>query len=177
MVGQAEATCTEFGIVLAKDGGIVNSGCTVMVEKVVNRYPDGRFDVITRGLRRFEIVSLDHEKAYLRGEVEYFEDEDSAPAADELRARALETLAKMRSLLDERHEVSLDPSNPLLSFELAQDVEDLDFKTTLQQERSEPERLRRFIRFVEEFIPRQEYAARLRRSAPQNGFGHKPVSL
>ena len=162
---------------LAKDGGIVNTGCTVMVEKVVNRYPDGRFDVITRGRRRFEIVSLDSEKAYLRGEVEYFEDDDSAPPTEELRAGALETFARMRDLLNERQSVSPDPANPLLSFELAQDLEDLDFKTTLQRERSERERLRQFIKFVEEFIPRQQYAARLRRTAPQNGFGHKPVSL
>ena len=44
MVGEAEAAESEFGIVLAKEGGIVNAGCTVMVEAVLQRYPDGRFD-------------------------------------------------------------------------------------------------------------------------------------
>src|ERR1700686_31484 len=76
MVGEAEAAGTEFGIVLAKDGGIVNAGCTVVVESVLKRYPDGRFDVLTRGQRRFLIKSLDQDKDYLRGEVEYFNDED-----------------------------------------------------------------------------------------------------
>src|SRR5579871_6657722 len=85
MVGDAESRGSEFGIVLAKEGGIVNAGCTVVVEAVLRRYPDGRFDVVTRGRRRFEIVSLDQEKDYLRGEVTYFDDEDESPANPELR--------------------------------------------------------------------------------------------
>ena len=63
MVGEAEARGTEFGIVRTitrgEETGIAHTGCTVTVESVVNRYPDGRFDVITRGRRRFQIVSLD----------------------------------------------------------------------------------------------------------------------
>ena len=79
MVGEAEASGSEFGIVLTREGGIVNAGCTVIVEAVLQRYPDGRFDVMTRGYRRFEILALDQEKDYLRGDVEYFDDEDSSP--------------------------------------------------------------------------------------------------
>ena len=40
---------TEFGIVLARDDGIVNAGCTVKVEKVLQMYPDGRMDILTPG--------------------------------------------------------------------------------------------------------------------------------
>ncbi|HEY3841532.1 MAG TPA: LON peptidase substrate-binding domain-containing protein, partial [Bryobacteraceae bacterium] len=69
MVGDSIAQSTEFGIVLAKDAGIVSSGCTVAVEKVLTRYPDGRMDILTRGRRRFDILSIDQEKSYLRGEV------------------------------------------------------------------------------------------------------------
>src|SRR5690349_20297710 len=67
MVGQAIRENTEFGVVLAKDDGIVNSGCTVIVEKVTKQYPDGRMDILTRGIRRFEILGLNEEKIYLRG--------------------------------------------------------------------------------------------------------------
>ena len=55
MVGEAIREDSEFGIVLAKDEGIVNAGCTVAVEKVLQMYPDGRMDILTRGRRRFEI--------------------------------------------------------------------------------------------------------------------------
>src|SRR5262245_60916135 len=75
MVGEAIRDQSEFGVVLAKDDGIVNAGCTVKVEKVVEMYSDGRMDILTRGQRRFEIVSLNEEKSYLQGEVSYFDDE------------------------------------------------------------------------------------------------------
>lgn len=78
MVGGAMRDNSEFGVVLAKDGGIVNAGCTVTVEKLLQMYPDGRMDVLTRGQRRFEIVSLNEEMEYLQAEVNYFDDEDSA---------------------------------------------------------------------------------------------------
>src|ERR1022692_4442767 len=48
MVGNALQENSEFGIVLARDDGIVNAGCTVIVEKVLNNYPDGKMDILTR---------------------------------------------------------------------------------------------------------------------------------
>src|SRR5208282_6688795 len=89
MVGGAMRDNSEFGIVLAKDGGIFNAGCTVTVEKLLQMYPDGRMDVLTRGQRRFEILSLNEEKDYLRAEVNYFDDEDAADPAPELRNQAV----------------------------------------------------------------------------------------
>src|SRR5450432_884674 len=68
MVGDAVRDNSEFGIVLAKEDGILNAGCTVMVEKVLEMYPDGRMDVLTRGQHRFEIVSLNQENDYLQAE-------------------------------------------------------------------------------------------------------------
>src|SRR4030095_8606134 len=70
MIGDAMRDNTEFGIVLAKEDGIVNAGCTVVVERVLKQYPDGRLDIMTAGRRRFEVVTLNEEKEYLRGEVE-----------------------------------------------------------------------------------------------------------
>src|SRR5437868_3335111 len=145
MVGEAEAAGTEFGIVLAREGGIVNAGCTVNVEKVLQRYPDGRFDVMTRGQRRFAIKSLDQEKDYLRGEVEYFDDEDTEPPPPALRQRALHAYEQMRQALatpgEEATENEPDPNHPRVSFQIAQAVKDLDFQCQMQRSRSESERL------------------------------------
>ena len=93
MVGEAETSGTEFGIVLAKDNGIVNAGCTVVVEKVTERYPDGRFDVVARGQRRFSLISIDQEKDYLRGEVDYFDVQRPWPRAGRC-GRRMKTRAK-----------------------------------------------------------------------------------
>ena len=99
MVGEAEAAGTEFGIVLAKEGGIMNAGCTVLVESVLKRYPDGRFDVLTRGQRRFVIQSLNQDKEYLRGEVDFYSYDDAESAPPELRRQALLALQRMREAL------------------------------------------------------------------------------
>jgi ATP-dependent Lon protease len=176
MVGEAEARSSEFGIVLVKDGGIANAGCTVVVEKVLRRYPDGRFDLVARGQRRFEIVALDQEKDYLRGEVEFFADEeDAAPVDAGLRQRAIEGLEKIQRALEETSGAPPDPENPFLGFELAQRVEDLDFQNMVQRSRSEAERLRMFADFAEKYIERRKYAEKMKRSAPQNGSGHMRV--
>lgn len=156
MVGEAEAAGTEFGIVLSREGGVVNAGCSVVVESVVERYPDGRFDVITRGRRRFEIRALDHEKAYLRGDVEFFDDDDRTPPAADLRDAAIRAYS----------ESEVDASAPFLSFQLAQSLPDVNFQSLLLRSRSESERLRQLIEL-----------ARVKQVAPRNGFGHRPAVL
>jgi Lon protease-like protein len=177
MVGEAEASGAEFGIVLVREGGIVNAGCTVVVETVPQRYPDGRFDVIARGRRRFEIVALNQDKDYLRGEVQFFDDENSEPVAGELRKRALEALGKIHAALPESQHGAVDVNHPLLSFQLAQVLEDLDFQNMLQRSRSEAERLRMFAEFAEVYIARRVYATKMKRAAPLNGSGHAPAGL
>src|SRR6266568_4421341 len=89
MVGNAIRDNSEFGIVLAKDEGIVNAGCTVLVDQVLEMYPDGRMDIMTRGRQRFEIVRLIEEKEYLQAEVTYFDDDDLSPVPEDLRKMAV----------------------------------------------------------------------------------------
>jgi ATP-dependent Lon protease len=174
MVGEAEAAGTEFGIVLARESGIMNAGCTVLVESVLKRYPDGRFDVLTRGQRRFVIQSLNQEKEYLRGVVEYYNDDDAESAPTELRQKALLALERMRVELQEPGAADApDPNHPFLSFQLAEAVDDLDFRNMVQRSRSESERLRVFAGFTEEYVAKKQYAAKMKRAAPTNGFGHK----
>jgi len=179
MVGEAEATGTEFGIVrtISRGGeiGIANTGCTVRVESIINRYPDGRFDVITRGNRRFRIVSLDEEKAYLRGAVEYFDDEQSAEHSEvpaDLLNRAMEAHERLMQEIDESEKLMPQSVPEHDSFHLAAHIDDLDFRSLLLQSRSEPERLRLFTKFVGDYIPRRQYAAHMKKKAPTNGSGH-----
>jgi Lon protease-like protein len=175
MVHEAETKGTEFGIVLARENGIVNAGCTVVVETVLRRYPDGRSDIITRGKRRFEIVSIDQEKDYLRGEVQYFDDEVEAAVEPELRSKAVQAFERIQRAIPDAKSATANPQHPLLSFELAQVVEDLDFQNMLQRSRSEAERLRMFTDFADAHIERRLYAEKMKHGAPLNGFGHMPA--
>jgi Lon protease-like protein len=182
MVGEAQAEGTEFGIVrtIARgdENGIANTGCTVTVESMPQRYPDGRFDVVTRGRRRFRIVELDDEKPYLRGSVEYFDDEDTGHVSGELLNRALEAHERLRREIGE--EAIPAPAERVghdLSFRLAEGIDDLDFRSLLLQSRSEPQRLRLFAEFVDGYIPRRQYVAHMKNKAASNGSGHKGSGL
>lgn len=178
MIGEAIAGKTEFGIVLAKDGGIVNAGCSVYVEKVITRYPDGRLDIVTRGSKRFEILSLDQEKDYLRGEIEFFNDDDDEPVTREMKDEALMAYRSLVEAGDSRTYGDPELDDPQLSFQLAQALHDsMDFQNRLLRDRSEANRLRQLARYLKEYVPRLKETARMKELAPKNGFGHHHVEI
>jgi len=176
MVGEAIRQNTEFGIVLAKDDGIVNAGCTVVVKEVLKTYPDGRMDILTRGVRRFEILGLNEDKAYLRGEVQFFDDDDSAPAPPELREKALGQYRRLQEAGD-LQATEPEAADEQLSFQLAQALEDLDFLNVLLRNRSESQRLEQLTDYLARQVPRLRAAARMRKLAPLNGHGEAPFGM
>jgi Lon protease-like protein len=177
MVGNAIRDQSEFGVVLAKDDGIVNAGCTVTVEKVMEMYTDGRMDILTRGQRRFEIVSLNEDKAYLQGEVSFFDDDDFSPAASQLRDEAVSHYQELVPLIRPRKPEEPDLADNQLSFQLAQALPDLDFLNRLLRHRSETGRLKELNRYLAEYVPRQRTIERMKELAPTNGFGRKPAGV
>ncbi len=168
MIADVMSTESEFGVVFAKDGGIVNIGCTAMVDRVVRRYPDGRLDLVAMGQRRFRIHALDQEKSYLRANVEYFNDSDATDVSSELRQKAA---AAYRDLiaLEKDSERPEPPSLSRVSFKLAQLMDDFDKRQTVLSLRSEVERLEYLVRVVPEYIAQREQTALARRLAPMNG--------
>ncbi|MGH6631423.1 MAG: LON peptidase substrate-binding domain-containing protein, partial [Burkholderiales bacterium] len=77
----------EFGIVFAKEQKIHTVGCAARIVNVTRKYDDGRLDIFTVGTRRFEILYTNEEKAYLRGGVDFFEDEPGSEVAGEVEAQ------------------------------------------------------------------------------------------
>jgi Lon protease-like protein len=177
MVGDAIRDNSEFGVVLAKENGILNAGCTVIVEKVLEMYPDGRMDILTCGQRRFEIVSLNEERDYLQAEVEFFDDDDLAPVPVELRELALTNYRALSRLGSARGHSDPDLEDQQVSFQVAQAVPDLDFLSVILRERSEGGRLRQFNQYLAEYLPRQRSIERMKGLAPTNGHGPKPTGL
>jgi Lon protease-like protein len=177
MVGNAIRDNSEFGIVLAQEEGIVNAGCTVVVEKLKQMYPDGRMDILTRGRRRFEIQSLNEEKPYLQAEVNFFDDDDFSETPAELRDRAVsqyQTLNQMGVVPDAEAPNLQDPQ---LSFQLAHAVPDLNFLSVLLRQRSETGRLTELNEYLSQYIPRQQAIERVKTLAPTNGHAGKPAGI
>src|SRR5271169_3458618 len=69
-----------FGVVRASDEGVADIGCTAEITSVTKKYDDGRMDILTRGVERFEVIHVDDERAFLRAEITVVEDEpEKAP--------------------------------------------------------------------------------------------------
>jgi Lon protease-like protein len=169
MIADVMAAESEFGVVLARDGGIVNIGCTAKVERVLRRYPDGRLDLMATGQRRFRINTLDQEKSYLRAEVEYFNDSDATGVSSELQQKATAAYRKLLALEKENEPAEPDFSLSRISFQLAQLMDDFDKRQTVLSLRSEVERLEYLVRIVPEYVAQHEQIALARRLAPLNG--------
>jgi hypothetical protein len=60
----------------ASEPEIHDIGCTALLQEA-RRLPDGRFDIITRGGRRFRLLDVDeHSAPYLIGSIEWVPDDD-----------------------------------------------------------------------------------------------------
>jgi Lon protease-like protein len=164
MIGEVIRDRLEFGVILANEKGIVNTGCTAMIDKVLREYPDGRMDVLARGRRRFEIMRLNDERPFLRGSVEFFDDEEESAVAPEVRQRAIDGFNEMSK-------ESVDLDMPQLSFRLAQPVSDLGFRQSILTSRSEADRMRQLADFFPVHNLRQRRIQHVKDVAPRNGHG------
>lgn len=165
---------SEFGVVLAGDKGICNMGCSASIEKVLEKYPDGRMDLLAIGRRRFEIVGLDEEKPYLRGEVMFFDDEEFETTADETRARVLECYNEIREIGSVEDGGDIEVEDSQLSFQIAQAVPDLNFRQMLLATRSEADRMKQLAEFLPAFASRQRKIQHAKTLAPRNGHATWP---
>lgn len=169
---------SDFGIVLVLEEGLASTGCTASIVKVLRRFEDGRMDILVRGERRFELTGLDQEKSYLRGEAEFFDDEEAPPASDDARRRqALELYSRMaESLAGETSGEPLPPpevGDPQLSFQIASRLPvDLSFRQVLLQMRSEGERVERLISYLNKLSQRMAQVAKAQARAAGNGRAH-----
>jgi Lon protease-like protein len=177
MIGEALRDGSEFGIVLSHENGLVNTGCSALVSKMMKQYDDGRMDIITVGRRRFEIYLLNEELEYLRGAVEFFDDDDDPPPLEKVYLeQAVRGFYACRNLdvaapQPERDLPEPDLNDPQLSFQLAQGVPDLGLRQSLLAMRSEADRLKHLAQFFPNYLAKEKRIEHLRKTIPTNGHG------
>ena len=172
MIREAIDQRAEFGVVLASEKGIVSAGCSATVDQVLREYPDGRMDILTVGRRRFEILLLNEERVFLRGAVEFFDDEElAAPVNAEMLRKAIDSYNEMQRLAERAPLAEGEEGEPRLSFRLGQPVPELAFRQTLLAARSEGERLRQIAEFLPGYLVRQRRIQHAKNVAPRNGHG------
>ncbi|MBI3644736.1 MAG: LON peptidase substrate-binding domain-containing protein [Acidobacteriales bacterium] len=70
-----------FGVVRASSDGVAEIGCTAEILEVTKRYDDGRMDILTRGVERFEVLQVHRDRSFLQAEFTVIEDEPGRPSS------------------------------------------------------------------------------------------------
>lgn len=176
MIGLCLEEPSEFGVVLARGNGVLRTGCAAAIDRVLQRYDDGKLDILAYGTDRFEISSIDSTASYFRAEVRYFDDDDIRPARPEsIRGANLSRLEYAKLTGETPAEIDLD--DPRVSFMLAHISPDLDFRQMLLQMRSEADRIERVAEHLANLIERHKTRESMSKVARMNGHGrHLPES-
>lgn len=85
MINHCIETKTPFGVVLRQGESFKRVGCSAVVNEVLERYDDGRMDILTIGADRFTIDSVDDAGLYLEATVRYLDEvpaDGNAPQRD-----------------------------------------------------------------------------------------------
>ncbi len=150
-----------FGIVRASDSGVADIGCTAGILQVTKKYEDGRMDILTRGVERFELISVNEDRSFLQGEISVIEDEPD-PAPQQVIEDAVRLHAEIAKLAG-AEPTGPDDTGRNLSFLLAGSLPlDLDFKQKLLTTRSETQRLQAVVRYLQAVLPAMRRSAKAR---------------
>lgn len=172
LIGECIEREQEFGLVLQDDDGIREVGTRAAVVAVLERFDDGRLNVVVEGRERFRVVALTSGRSFRTADVEPLDDLEPDPEDDAVGA-ALANLRRVAELAGSDAE-DLDPVTGAPSFELAARVElEPRLKQGLLESRSEVERLRRVARLLEGAA--QALEARAERAKIASSNGHVPL--
>ena len=159
---------TEFGLVYADDDGIREIGTRAAVIEVIDRFDDGRLNIVVEGRERFQLAELTSGRSFQTGEV--------TPRRRRRRSRRGGSVERARGLFSRLRELTGSdiempaPETPQLSFALAARVELMpEVKLELLAEVSERVRLERVCELLEGAAVTVERRRRAAERAATNG--------
>jgi Lon protease-like protein len=169
MVNECLAEKIAFGVVCAQRTGLAVVGCMAEIVRVLEKYPDGRMDILCQGSRRFEIENLDNSRSFLQAEVDFLED-DGAPATRSMREECTALHFEVLELMGgEGSHQSFDLDEPV-AFRLASaSPADLSFRIELLALRSDAERTKKLIHFYRAMLPKLRRGVQASAMAGRNG--------
>jgi len=169
MIGECLDQDGEFGIVWLSDDGLKEVGCAARVSKVIERFDDGRLNVLVEGTKPFRLLRRIDDLPYPAGDIEPLEEvvqeSEDADAIAAARKRYADLVAEVT---DERPEpdalAELDAYGMAATLDVA-----LDAKQMLLELRSERERLEQLEALFSEALGRIRHAERAAERAQGNG--------
>ena len=169
LIAECLAETREFGLILADDEGLREIGTRAAVVEVVERFADGKLNIVVEGRERFRVVGLTSGRSFRTAEVEAVRDE--TPEADRAKLeRAATLMRRVAELAGADADQAAETASPAPSFELAARV---DFDPRLKQEllelRSEPNRLELLAKVLERAAAALEQQQAVSEAASRNG--------
>jgi Lon protease-like protein len=169
MIGQALDSGEAFGIVFRDESGAArNVGCTARVAEVLERYDDGRMNIVVAGELPFKVLDRFEAPEFPTGDVELIDLGSDAPGTDEEAARsARKTFAELLEQVS-GEPTGADDLADQGAYEIAGRIElPPETKQELLELRSEAERMRlldRSLRAVARVMRRSQAIAEHARS-------------
>ncbi len=140
MIGTSLSSGDPFGILFRDRDGARSIGCTAQVEEVLERFDDGRLNVLVTGVRPFEVIDRFGDPEQPGAEVELIELDDSGEEAGDASAARSAFLDLAERASGQRPEDADVASES--SYGLAARVElPVETKQELLQMRDEAERM------------------------------------
>lgn len=158
-----------FGIPVFLENKIQEIGVEVQITALVNRYPDGRMDIKTRGERIFRLKSFFNPmlgKMHAGGEVEFLETEEDSDMLQ--RLLFIEAVSQLYEILNVKTELKSDV--PFLSYQYAHKIglslkQEYELLTLL----AESERMDYLIEHLRKSIPIVREMERTKQVIRMNG--------
>jgi Lon protease-like protein len=167
MIGECLEEEREFGILWLADDGLKEVGCSARIARVIERFDDGRLNILVEGAEPFRLLRKIEDLPYPAGDVELLGDADEgdADAADRARERYADLLEEVTDSRPESDDLSqLDAYGMAATLDVA-----LEAKQRLLELRSERGRLEQLDSLFAEALERIRLAERAAERASRNG--------
>ena len=167
MIGECLEEEREFGILWLADDGLKEVGCSARIARVLERFDDGRLNILVEGAEPFRLLRKIEDLPYPAGDVELLGDADEgdADAADRARERYADLLEEVTDSRPESDDLSqLDAYGMAATLDVA-----LEAKQRLLELRSERGRLEQLDSLFAEALERIRLAERAAERASRNG--------
>jgi Lon protease-like protein len=167
MIGECLDDAREFGIIWLADDALKEVGCAARITRVLERFEDGRLNILVEGTTPFRLERRIGELAYPAGDVELLDDE--ADADDEALERTRSNYADLvEEVTDSRPEpealAELGAYGMAATLDIAPSA-----KQALLELRSERARLEQLDALFAEALKRIKTATRVAEQASGNG--------
>jgi Lon protease-like protein len=168
LIGECLEGGNDFGFVLADEEGMRDVGTRAAVVEVLERFDDGRLNVVIEGRERFRLVELTEGRSFATAEVDDVEDEGEEPTVDE-RERCLAAYDRVVAAADVEVD-ELDRERDDLAFQIVARVDlGTEVKQGLLELRSERERVVRLTGLLDGAAEAVARDREVRQRASSNG--------